>query len=348
MSNPNVNDFNPGGIVDRVDNRDFMYDEVGGVPMNQFDWQAGFDVEVELGRKLVVKDQASSFSCGGQAWSYYAETLEALSTKTYEPRSAKFLYSQTCVPGGGSRGRDNADIFVNQGVCKESVLSSYDNGQPPSEAFMQRSVDITTAARMDAKLSRASAYAQTGSDIDSVATAIQQNHGVILGIDGQNNGTWSSEFPKPPTVTAWRHWVFACGAKLIDGVKYIKIINSWGTDVGDKGVQWLGADYFTSHIFSGWTHVFAPLNPPFLTHEFKVIMNFGDNNTEVSALQSALRLDGEFPISVASTGVYGDITRAAVLAFQLKNGIVSLPAESNNGKIVGPKTLARLNLEFNS
>lgn len=346
-------DFNPGGLVDRYDSRDYQWEEVGGAPIVAFDWIRGYDVEQELSHvlnipnfKLKVKDQGPSFSCGGQAWAYLAEVLEALNTGNYEPRSAKYLYAQTCVPGGGSRGRDNAEVYLNQGISREIVLTSYQNGKPPSEAFMQRSIDITDLIRMDAPLSKASAYAQVGTDIESLAIAIQANSGAVIGVEGANNGTWQSEFPKPPTTVAWRHWVYACGAKMINGKKHIKIINSWGEAAGNKGVQWLSEDYFKRNIFSAWTHVFAPQLPPQFQHTFVRNMVFGETNIEVTALQTALKIDGTFPAGVPSSGFYGDITRRAVLNFQFKHKLITTAVESNNGKIVGPKTRAKLNQLF--
>lgn len=344
-------DFNPGGCEDRVDNRDFQWEELGGASPSGFDWTTGFDVEEELqkqipGMQLVVKNQGGSFSCGGQAWAYYAEILEALATGTYEPRSAKYLYSQTCVPDGGSRGRDNADIFVNQGDCREATLTSYQNGVVPSEQFMQRSGDITDAARQDAKLSRASAYAQTGTDIESVATAIQKNHGVVLGVYGQNNGSWQTEFPQPITVKVWGHWIFACGAKMINGKKHIKVINSWGGHAGNNGRQWLSEDYFRNGVFSGWTHVLQVITAPVFKHDFQINMTFGDNNDEVKALQTALKIDGVFPITIPESGFYGNITRQAVLAFQMKYKVIMSPPESSEGRSCGPKTRAQLNILF--
>jgi hypothetical protein len=354
MSNPNLKNFSPGGIVDRIDHRDYLYEEVAG-GISQFDWNKGFDVEEELATrlnipnfKLTVKDQGNSYSCGGMAWGYLAEVLEALSTGTYEPRSAKYMYSQTYVPGGGSRGRDNADIFVNQGVAREDVLTSYQNFSPPSEAFMERSQDITDLARTDAKLSKASAYAQVGTSIEAVAIAIQKNHGVVLGVEGQNNQTWQSEFPKPPKTVEWRHWVYACGAKMIDGKKHVKIINSWGLGVGVNGVQWLGEDYFKNNVFSGWTHVISPPPPTAFTHNFLTNLNFGDNNAEVQALQNALKIDGTFPQTVPPSGFYGQITAKAVLDFQFKYKIILSGLDSNYGKICGPKTRAKINSIFNS
>lgn len=221
MSDPDVQGFNPGGIKDRTDNRDFQMSEIGFASA-PFDWNKGFDIETELGIKLPVKDQGSSFSCGGQAWSTYAGVLEAKATGTLEERSAKFFYAQTYQQGGGSSGRDNANVFINDGAAREVVLASYKNSNPPDEPFMTRGQDITDLARNDAKSDRGFSYAQTGTSIETIAQAIRDNHGVVLGIDGQNGLTpsWSSETPQPPTHTEWRHWVAAFKAFAITPTEY--------------------------------------------------------------------------------------------------------------------------------
>src|SRR5882672_2924408 len=146
-----------GGIQDREDNRDFQYSEVA-FASTPFAWDAGFDIEMKLGVQLPVKDQGDSFSCGGQAWAQYAGVLEAISSGTLKERSAKFFYAQTYQKGGGSTGRDNASIFINDGAARESVLTSYEAGKPPTEAFITRGGDITDTARNDAKFDRGFSY----------------------------------------------------------------------------------------------------------------------------------------------------------------------------------------------
>ncbi len=340
MTDPNTPGFSPGGLPDRVDNRDYNYSEIG-FGTAPFDWSTGFDIEIKVG-KLPVKDQNGSFSCGGQAWSNYAGVLEAVASGTLEERSAKFFYSQTYQVGGGSTGRDNADIYVNQGAAREAVLSSYAHGLPPDESFITRSGDITDAVRQDAKSDTSISYAQVEpASIDSNAQAIRDNNGVILLLDGQNNGTWASAFPLPPTTTAWRHWVYAGKAKMINGKKYIGILNSWGDHIGENGWQYLGEEYFTSgHVLSGWTHVLAPLPSPF-AYKFLVDIHYGDNGTEVVALQKVLQTHGFFPSTVPTSGFYGEVTRRAVLALRVKSGVSS--ATDPLGKVVGPLTRAALN-----
>ncbi len=349
MIDPNVKGFNPGGIKDRVDTRDFKWEEVGfgSIPFN---WDEGYDVEKSIDTKLPVKDQGASFSCGGQAWSTYSGVLEAGVTGSLEERSAKFFYAQTYQIGGGSTGRDNANVFINEGSCRETVLSSYiDPHTPPTEVFITRGQDIGDTARNDARSDRGFSYAQTGVNIDSIAQAMRDNTGVVMGLDGQNNGTWLSAFPTPPTRTEWRHWVYAGKAKKINGVKHIGFLNSWGVHVGEGGWQWIPETYFTSgHIWSGWTHVLAPILAPSFHHDFVSDLSLGQSGGDIPSLQKALQIDGEFPKTVPATGYYGDITRRAVLDFQIKYMVAPL-AELNAlaGKTVGPKTRAKLNTLFN-
>lgn len=350
MADPNTPNFNPGGIADRIDNRDFLWGEVG-FGAEPFDWSTEFDIEKKLGFVIPPKDQGPSFSCGGQAWSYLAGILEAVQEKKYTERSAKYVYSQVYAPGGGSRGRDCAQIFVNQGVARETSLSSYENSGDPTEAFMERSGDIVDSMRQDALSDKSFSYTQTipspvASNIDNVAQAIRDNNGVILGLDGENNGTWGTAFPLPPVNTEWRHWIYAGKAKMINGTKYIGLLNSWG-NVGENGWQWIHEPYFTSgHVWSGWTHVLN-LNPipPSFKAKFVSNLSFGQSGVDIQNLQQALQIDGEFPKTVAPTGFYGGITASAVLKFRTKYNIDS--SSDPLGHSVGPLTRAELNKLFN-
>lgn len=355
-----------GALQDRPDARDYQWSEIG-FAATPFDWNAGYDIEAVLQEalkdpnfRIKPKDQDGSGSCGGQAWATQDAVLEAITTGSFEERSAKYIYEQTFVYPGGSNGRDNCNILVKQGCAREAVLSSYDHGMPPSEAFMEKAT-ITAKARLDAKSSRLLSYANVNTDIDTVAQAIRENSGVVLGIVGVNNGTWESDMPNPPADSApaerWYHWVYAGKSKIINGKKCIGILNSWG-NVGDNGWQWLSEDYFrtvlsdNSHgqtaIWSAWTHVFnAAVVPPSFVHNFVSELRYRQSGAEVVALQKALQSIGIFPETVPCTGYYGDITRASVLAFQVKFMVAPMTELlSLNGRVVGPQTRAQLNKLF--
>jgi hypothetical protein len=254
-----------GALKDEIDERDYQWSRIPGASM--FDWSKGFDVEVELKKRLgnakfriFSKDQHKSFSCGGQAWSYYMAVIEAMATGTYEERSAKFIYSQTFAPGGGSNGRPNCEICSNQGSALEADCPSYYNGTT-DEPFMTRPQDITTKARNTAGYSKALVYANVAPNIDLMANACHANNGLIIALEGADNGTWRSTFPKPPTKTAWAHWLFVSGATMINGKKYLKVKNSWGDEVGASGCQYIGEDYFQAYkVWNGWTMPFNKAN----------------------------------------------------------------------------------------
>lgn len=340
--------------MDTYDRRDFQWSDIAGV-VTPFDWEKGFDIETVLNRKIASKDQNGSYSCGGQAWSYYMAVIEAIHDGSYEERSAKFIYSQTFVQGGGSAGRTNCDLLVKQGVCRESVLSSYENGKPPTEAFMTHLGDITDEARKDASLDKALAYAQVGTDMEAVALAIRENKGVVLGVSGTNNGTWMSAYPQPPRNGdyIWNHWLYAGKVKTMNGKRFIGVKNSWGDACGENGWQWLSEEYFKtiinngSAIWSCWTITYNPNPNPVFKHLFTQDLRYRERNPEVKNLQIALQLDGCFPKGVPPTDYFGDITKAAALAF-MKKYKVALPITIwfNKGEYVGPATRRQLNALF--
>ncbi len=248
-----------GAFKSIQDNRDF---EFVGSASTPFDWNKGFDIEEELGFKIPVKSQGESKSCGGQAFSYYTQVLEALYSKTFEERSAKFLYSQVALPEGGSRGRDICKIIYNQGSAREAFLPSYKDGEPLSEKEMLDTSNINDVVRQDAKSAQSISYENIKNiTIDNVAIALRDNKGVVIGVSGENNGTWLTAFPTPPKTAEWGHWLFVGKAKLINGKKYIGVLNSWGDKIGEGGWQWIGEDYFNTiasnyiAVWEAWTFV---------------------------------------------------------------------------------------------
>lgn len=347
------------------DSRDYKWSEVG-FGSAPFDWSKGYDVEEEIGStlgiagfKLPVKDQDGSGSCGGQAEATYGSAVSAIHDRKFVERSAKFPYSQVYVQGGGSGDADLARIATTQGWAPEALCASYENGKPPSEAFMERKQDITQAAKDAAKLDSASSFVSVNIDIDSVAQAIESNHGARLGITGSNNGTWLSADPQPPVdgQEFWYHWIYAGKAKIRNGVKKIGLLNSWGTQAGDNGWQWIDASYISKLLATCpngrgiWTAraVVVNTNPIASFHHFFASdIGYLQSGPEVVALQSALQADGEFPKGTPCTGLYGDITRRAVLAFQVKYSVASnAEIQGLAGKKVGPATRAKLNKLFN-
>jgi hypothetical protein len=308
-----------GAVISPKDERDYKYGILGSASI-PFDWEKGFDIEDKVG-KIPVKDQAQSSSCGGQAWANYSYALDETDR---EEKSAKYIYCQTHVGVGGSTGRDNCNICKNQGVSKETLCPSY----PATEQFLTTD-DRTPQAIADAKTNKEKYYARIDLNIEEVAKAIRDNNGCVLGISGQNNGTWLSKFPLPPVNNnVWNHWVYCGKAKIINGKKYIGFINSWGTNIGENGWQFVSEDYFNSPFgfFEGWIMTYDPqIIPPVSMPTLRK----GSRGEAVKTLQKLLG-------GLVIDGIFGNNTEKAVKKYQKIQGL-------NNDGIVGKLTWGRLN-----
>lgn len=332
----------------RLDTRDYAYSplEVAQAAA-PFSWEQGNGPVPTLVSLLTIKDQGSSSSCGGQAFSYYGQRLRHVYAGDDSQRSAKFLYSQVYGPGGGSSDRDLAIIAKSQGFGLEADVPSYHNGAPGSEPFYERPQDITPAARIGAAKDQASfAYAFPTIELESVAQAASACLGIVLGLHGTNNGTWLSPQPKPPHNAVsgdWSHYMYGAQPQIYNGKKGIWCVQSWGTGAGLNGWQFLDEDYFTSGAVWGAIVLIynpAPATPP--KHVFSSNLKLGDANPDVLALQQYLAYDGEF--TVQPTGYFGSITSTALLKFQLKYSLASVATlEELGGHVCGPASRAKLN-----
>lgn len=338
-----IEDFGKGGLREDIpDPRDYQWGRDVGMSAIPFDWQMGYDVEHEISQvlgqsfQLPVKNQNGSSSCGGQAWAYYGQVLDTLTDKVTEEKSAKFIYAQTHIGVGGSGGNDNCNVCINKGWGNEADTPSYEAHLPPSEAFMIQDGDISPVAYQNALKDRGLAYANVfDRNVENIATAVRDNHGCILGLTGSNNGTWRTAFPQPPInfPNSWNHWLYVGKVKMIDGKKYFGVLNSWGSDVGEQGWQWLSEEYITIFIlgypviWSIWTMV-AKSDVIVPVYVFTKTLRIGDRNSDVKMLQIKLGLIAD--------GYFGKMTKAGVVLFQKAHGLVA-------DGIVGPNTNKELN-----
>ena len=311
-----------GALLSPKDVRDFSYKGFSSIP---YDWSVPFSVNTDLN----VKNQGLSSSCGGQAGSYYLAVLNALNKGTMEEKSAKFIYSQVFAPGGGAYLRDICDLLVKQGDSKESLTPSYESGNlPPSELFMERVEDITPEARQDAQNAEILAYANVPINIDTIAQAVRDNNGAIIMIGGQNNGTWLSAYPAPAITPEWHHFLYVGKLKMENGKKYLGVINSWGSTVGENGWQWLEEGHIP-FIYECRTLVFKK------SFTFNTNLHFGMSGNDVLELQKRMVL--EKCATYTPTGWFGPLTLLSVIKYQVLHNIA--PSVG----FVGPLTRASLN-----
>lgn len=300
-----------------------------------FDWDKGYHINFPLR----ATNQYQSYACGGFMCAYGMQVREGK-----DAQSPKFIYSNTWArPNGGTSYEALGNWLVNNGSASENLCPSFLQDGTTTEKFITDNSNITQEAYNDAKTNKIGRYAKTKDmSIDEIAKALRDNGGLFLGIYGQDNGTWRTENPLPPTRKVWAHWVFATGAGMYKGKKAIRFINSWGNLTGDNGYQWVTEDYFPNWIFLGWTITDKYEIPKY---EFKKTIKFGEKSDEVKKLQMKLETLGflTMPKGVAY-GYYGALTAKAVLNFQIKNHVAPISELSSlAGKLVGLKTIKALN-----
>jgi hypothetical protein len=106
-----------------------------------------------------------------------------------------------------------------------------------------------------------------------------------------------------------------------------------------------GLDYAIPYAIKAIIEVKQPPEEPKpFNHTFSRIMKMYERSDEIVALQDFLKIDGDFPLTVNSTGYYGETTRQSVKAFQLKYKVANIfELFYVNGKWCGSKTLTELN-----
>ena len=345
--------FGHGGLGHFLKPTDWLAHNFAPKDSTPFDWSKGYDVEAELALllkdpnfKLPINNQGISSSCGGQALEKYCEVLSAIATGQFSRKSAKYPYAQIFQPGGGSTGGDLMNLFNSQGISTEDLCPSYQNGNPPTEVFMESVNDITLQARANAATDVSSGYTFIiNFDIDTLAQAARDNHGFIGGILGQNNGTWLTQFPIAPTAPIgspllWGHWIFVGKAFMLNGIKYLVILNSWGDQIGVGGWQYISEDYINSGYFElGMTALMGVQKYVFNNDIYQ-----GMTNADVFFLQKNLNKNPLTQIAATGPGspgnetyYFGSLTKAAVIKYQKMNNIT--PSVG----FVGPITRTLLN-----
>jgi peptidoglycan hydrolase-like protein with peptidoglycan-binding domain len=295
---------------------------IGKTSISGFDWSKGI-----IGRTMYpVKNQDKAFSCG---WEFLSRAIQI---KTGKNISAKSGYSQNFSSGGGM---NLSQIESSSGYIGSTSEASVPSNKPDGscdEPFME-DVSWKNDTKLKESISNAGydiVYINT--DIDSTASAIQKYGAVGMLIVGQNNGTWQSSNPLPPSNNSglWGHYM--CYTSNIPAItpatrKVIPAYQSWGIKTGDNGIQYFGEDYFNS----GYIYSIIALTPHYFNSDISYGMGGAVPSNEVKFLQRYL--------GIIPTGYFGTITKNAVIAYQKANGI------SQTG-YVGPITRTAINKDL--
>jgi hypothetical protein len=285
-----------------------------------FDWITGFDIETKVGT-IPAKNQFQADSCGGEAGSYFiAAALAFLNGKQYFEQSAKSVYSPIWYPGGGTTVPALEQQIANKGSLDESVLSSYFNNTT-TEAFMEDRSWMTLSNLQLAMAKAGWTAIPVTIEINAMAEAIRDYGGIIVEIQGQNNGTWDSTHPNPPVnnQNLWQHFLYFGKAITLNSLQVLGAFNSWGAGIGDNGKQYFTEEYVNSgYMLDVFTFV---RNTPTAGYQFTQDFGFGSTGQDVIEFQKRM--------GITPTGTFDFWTLVALFKFEFAhhlnifNGIVS-------------------------
>ena len=293
-------------------------------------------------RKFSVRNQKNSSTCVAQTIAKVVEVLLWLKEKTIVPFSATPIYQKRKnKPGAGMFGVDAFNIARN-GITLEELV--------PSQLMSEAQINAYPVENYEEEVGKVFKIANyvvlpTG-DLETAASTIQKTgKAVALGFIFTSD-EWSREVPAIiSTNPTLRHFVAGVDFGIYKDKKGIFIEDS--AHFGGKNRRFITEEFFNIRN----TASMYPLNFKFQEattdkpqYHFTKTLNFGETNADIVALQGILRYEGLFPSNVALTGYFGAVTAKAVLAFQKKHKVASdAELDSLQGRIVGPKTLQKLN-----
>jgi hypothetical protein len=338
--------------------------------INPVDW---IEKPKETWRKFPIFNQNGSGSCVANTMAKLLGILYWLRNGVYVHFSALHIYQRRAnKPSGGMGGVDAFDI-ARKGVTLEVLAPS----QSMTDVQMD-SYKIDEYKERVGEVFSIPKYVQLPiKDIDAVASVIQTTQkGVMLWFYFKIDEWTEHPIVKNPNLTAsdpsvGRHSVSGVDYTLINGKKAIIIDDSWGTSYGLAGQRIIDEDFFkTRNFFAAYPLNFVfeepiqpepvPGKPKYVFTQKLVFIPWDIANNgpidsvlnekqkkDVIALQDILKYEGFFPTNTVSTGYYGAITAKGVLGWQKKYAVASIEElDSLSGKLIGPKTIDKLNELF--
>lgn len=289
-----------------------------------------------------IRDQDGSGSCVSQALAKAFEVLYKRETGKTVVFSATPIYqSRYNKPGAGMYIFDAFNIAVKQGTCPEESC--------PSQKMGDVTMDATKLPSNFADISRlvdALAYVSIPADFEYIAGWVEK-YGVAHLHIAADRVSWSKDYPSlGSTNRGIRHAIAVVDAVTYKNVRYIVIEDSWG-EFGEFNGQRLISEAVFYDMFSsaaGFTVLEYDKNTKAKFTAFTVWTEFGQRSDEVVKLQDYLKAKGYFPVSIESTGYYGNITALAVYNFQIANSVASpIVLNRYKGKYCHGATLDAIN-----
>lgn len=198
---------------------------------------------------IKTKNQFQAYECGGCLGGYWLGIVKAVLGKSpYQDISEKSIYAPIAFPGGGTTVIALEKQICNAGGNTNQQVPSLRPDGTTDEIWATDKTWMTPSSLILASANAGWIAVSVNIDIDSMAKAILDNIATGWKIEGQNNGTWLSPNPMPPTSYSgiWAHFMCQPLVSLVNGEKTINSLQSWGTEVGNQGWQNFTSKYIDS------------------------------------------------------------------------------------------------------
>lgn len=296
-------------------------------------------------------NQLAMGTCVAQALEVLRQLYWYKKTKQVVQFSARSLYIQAKkidgIAGQGTYPSVAAKILTSIGIASNTMVP--DDNTLPYEQYIAYPIDNVVLTNM--KQYALGGYVFVPADFAAITDAIWQNGAVTGSLTVDTN--WFVGIIARVFNIIGLHYTIWYGydeqgiyARNSWGLGWIaKVMGALGFPAGDFYFKW--ADY-NDHAYDILAFVDIPQpiidNVKTLNYKFTIPMQYGQTSYDITQLQKRLVKDGYWTDSIQQpTGFYGKVTAASVLAYQIKNNVISSPSESNNGAYVGPKTIRSLN-----
>jgi hypothetical protein len=173
------------------------------------------------------EDQGSSNSCTSQAFGYHFWQLTGCQILRED------TYSHTALPGGGAYLTAPADFVKKYGALMRSATF-----QEPSPETEQNMTHIVLASNGKG---RVKAYSVTrtviAANINTIASLLEQYKGLVVGVDGNDEGWQDMVDPSYNGQADWGHALYVYDRAVRNGQNALKAKSSWCNEVKDHFIN---------------------------------------------------------------------------------------------------------------
>lgn len=298
------------GIVDTIDTvgfNDSVYAQneiVASVAIPSF---KGINKDGSV-RKFTYQYQNGSSACVAFTTAKIAQILYFLKFDRIVKWSPRFWYFQRSnKPQEGMAFQDIKNL-ASSGSLTEELLPSFGL----SEKLMNTVTGMEYLKESADGFAISPTWVELPLDFDTVASTIEQTtKGIMLWFKFGPGEFFYTSYPKiTGNNTPWAHSVTAVDTTIINGKQYLVIEDS--ADYEANYVKYVDRNFFTRCYLARYPIAFkfepVPAGRPVFDGSIK-------------SLQDILKYEGFMASNVQSTGYFGDLTKQALIKFQLSKGI---------------------------